>query len=227
VKKIYLYIISLIRIAIKYDPHYLTRYPVGSFKFHFASLLSIYRSDELINARVAWWTYPAMEYLEKSFKNKRNLTIFEYGPGASTIWLSKYAQELYFVEYDEEFFNFMKTKCEGSSVIKGELIAPVHDIEPKVRSGKKGYEDVNFEDYVDSIGNLGKKFDVIVIDGRARCACLKVAIEYLNTGGMIIFDNSNRKRYSECLESYKTNSRVFRGWAPSLPYKDETTIIEL
>ena len=35
------------------------------------------------------------------------------------------------------------------------------------------------------------------IDGRARQECLKIALEFLNPGGFVILDDSNRKRYKK------------------------------
>src|SRR4029077_202632 len=98
---------------------------------------------------------------------------------------------------------------------------------PRAPSGRDGYEDCDFSAYVDSIIEGVARYDLIVIDGRARAACLRRAAACLATDGLLVFDNSDRRRYQAALREVGGHSTRYRGWAPALPYRSETTLIEL
>jgi predicted O-methyltransferase YrrM len=44
--------------------------------------------------------------------------------------------------------------------------------------------------------NPDQSFDVIVADGRARPACLRVAMPKLKPGGLLVLDNAERPWYA-------------------------------
>ena len=66
-------------------------------------------------------------------------------------------------------------------------------------SAKEGHKGLDFAAYVHAIDDAGGPFDLIVIDGRAREACLRAAIPHLADNGLIVFDNTRRKRYREAI----------------------------
>ena len=48
----------------------------------------------------------------------------------------------------------------------------------------------------------GQVFDFICIDGRARNLCLKLAVQNLRPGGILVLDNSDRPQYdTSCVPS--------------------------
>lgn len=60
---------------------------------------------------------------------------------------------------------------------------------------------------------------------RAREACLKVAIPHLAKTGMIVFDDTNRRRYRAAIDASELKHRHFNGMAASLPYTESTTLL--
>ena len=70
-------------------------------------------------------------------------------------------------------------------------------------------------------------FDLIVVDGRAREAAMRAAIPHLAPDGLIVFDNSHRKRYQEAIAESGLSEQVFRGLTPSLPYPDRTSLLRV
>ena len=48
------------------------------------------------------------------------------------------------------------------------------------------------EGYYNAILESGEKYDVVIIDGKCRADCARVAMERLAPGGMIILDDSDR-----------------------------------
>ncbi len=49
---------------------------------------------------------------------------------------------------------------------------------------------------------LGKKFDVIIVDARFRKRCIQVAQKALQTDGIVVLHDAQKRHYHEGLESY-------------------------
>ena len=107
--------------------------------------------------------------------------------------------------------------------INGKLVVPSPKKQAKFTSNKSGWIGFDFEQYVKSISNEGKKFDIIVIDGRSRGSAFNDSTKFLQKNGIIIFDNSKRIRYSDIFRSGMSYKK-FKGYVPTLPLKDETCI---
>ena len=56
-----------------------------------------------------------------------------------------------------------------------------------------------YDDYVHSIDNM-EKFDIIIVDGRARSHCILNSIDKLNKGGLFIVDNAERHYYKKAID---------------------------
>jgi len=191
------------------------------------SLLAIHDIDELIRLDVPWWTYDAIELVEDFLKARNAPRVFEYGSGASTVWLARRAREVVSIDHDAGWIDFARPRLAELGNAAVELVPPDPQTVPDRRyhSGKSGYRGQSFEAYVNAIDRHPGSFDLIVIDGRARPACLGKAVERLAEGGMIVFDNSHRRRYREAIARCGFEAKVTRGLVPSLPLPDETTLL--
>jgi hypothetical protein len=191
------------------------------------SLLAIHDIDALIRLDVPWWTYDAIERVEDFLDSRDCARVFEYGSGASTVWLAKRARSVVSVDHDAGWIEFSRPRLADLGNAQVELVpaddAPVTD--PRYRSGKSGQRGQSFRAYVESIDRWPGAFDLIVVDGRARAACLTKAVERLAEDGMIVFDNSHRRRYREAIAASGLEATVTRGLVPSLPFPDETTLL--
>ncbi len=98
---------------------------------------------------------------------------------------------------------------------------------PIVPSAKEGHTGLDFADYVATIDKVGGTFALIVIDGRAREACLTAALPRLEPGGIIVFDNSRRRRYRQAIAAAGVTERRLRGLTPALPYPDRTSVLSV
>lgn len=191
------------------------------------SLLAIYDIDALIRLDVPWWTYDAIGAVEDFLKTRRAPRVFEYGSGASTVWLAKRTAEVISVDHDAGWIEFSRPRLAELGNARVELVPadaqPVSD--HRYHSGKAGYRGQSFKAYAKAIDRHPGSFDLIVIDGRARAACLMQAQGRLAEGGMIVFDNSHRHRYREAIAASGLEAQVTRGLVPSLPLPDETTLL--
>lgn len=197
------------------------------YRHWFHSLLAIHDIDALIRLDVPWWTYDAILQVEDFLSDRSGARVFEYGSGASTVWLAKRAGSVISVDHDAEWIDFSRPRLAELGNASVELVAPdsVADADPQYHSGKPGYGGASFRTYVESIDRWPGEFDLIVIDGRARAACLGKAVERLAEDGMIVFDNSHRLRYRRAIGQCGLEPVVTRGLVPSLPMPDQTTLL--
>ena len=198
------------------------RAPRDSLSFWLASLFAIYDVRRLIQLDVPWWSFPAIDIVERWLAGRQEgVRAFEYGSGASTVWLARRCRSVVSVEHDAKFLHDAMPLLARDNV-ELRLVAPERSTSPRIRSARKGHEQDDFSAYVDAIGT--DRYDLIVIDGRARDACLERAEGQLAPGGLIVFDNSERRRYAGALARVRLPMQRFRGLAPALPYPSETTL---
>jgi hypothetical protein len=194
------------------------------------SLFSIYDAADMASLDLPWWTFGATHQVEEFLRQRGGMaSVFEYGPGASTIWLSKRARSVTYVEHDAGFAPIVKQLTLGAENVTGILLPPVlcKEKKPLCHSERKGFEGYEFSPYVSAIRVAEGPFDLIVVDGRARSSCLYEAVRHLKPDGIILFDNSHRKRYRSAIVACGLDAQVYRGMAPALPYPEETTILRL
>ena len=107
------------------------------------------------------------------------------------------------------------------------LVEAVRSANPIITSAKEGQAGLDFADYVATIDKVGGTFALIVIDGRAREACLTAALPRLEPGGIIVLDNSRRRRYRQAITAAGVTEHRLRGLTPALPYPDQTSILSI
>jgi len=157
---------------------------------------------------IPWMNYPIVEFLKKRLN--KEISMFEYGSGFSTMFYSKRVKEVISIEYDMKWYDSIKNR------IKEYQNAKIH-----FKALNEGYENAvsEFSD--------GKPFDLILIDGRKRMECLYKSIPFLSKKGVIILDDSSREKYSKAFEIMKQegfNEITFSGLKPRGLGNDSTTI---
>lgn len=215
-------ILDKIGLLEKLDKHAATNRSVHYVR----SLFAIYQLDDMIALDVPWWTYSAIESIEKyiaqlGYKPR----VFEYGSGASTLWLAKRSAQVISVEHDVVWFEKLKTKLASHQHVELILQTPDKIITEK-KYGSSKMPDVTFKSYVKTIQQTQKAFDIIIIDGRSREACLEECLPFLKPNGIIIFDNSDRKRYQSVLNTGLLNVSRYHGRVPGSPFASETALLK-
>lgn len=190
------------------------------------SLTKVYDSLAMARLDVPWWTYDAIAEVDAWLAARPHpIRVFEYGSGASTIWLARRADEVHSVEHHRGFGEMMAAELVGYPGVSLRIIDPVESTSPVVGSQKEGHGGLDFAEYVNAIDAIEGAFDLVVVDGRAREACLAKALARLAPGGIVVFDNSRRKRYREAIEAAGVHERIFRGLTPTLPYPEQTSVV--
>lgn len=190
------------------------------------SLTKVHDSLEIARLDVPWWTYRAIDAVSLWLEVRASpVRVFEYGSGASTFWLSRRAAEVHSVEHHRGFGEMMDEALAAQDNVTLQIVEPTPSSSPLVGSAKEGHAGLDFSAYVAAIEQVPGSFDLVVVDGRAREACLEAAIPRLAPGGIVVFDNTRRKRYRRAIEASGLQERRFRGLTPTLPYPDQTSIL--
>jgi hypothetical protein len=196
---------------------------------HWAHSLTRVHDVEAMNQfDMPWWTYRAISYVDQWLAARTEpVRVFEYGSGASTAYLRRRADEVYSVENHASFAELIAPMLAQAGGCHLEVREGVPSEHPLIGSKKPGYENQDFSHYVAVIDEVGGEFDLIVIDGRAREACLVAAVPHLKNDGIIIFDNTHRGRYRKAIKASGLQERRLFGLTPTLPYPDQTSILRV
>lgn len=200
------------------------------------SLTRAHDSLAIAELDVPWWTYDAIDAVEAWIDGHDGpIRAFEWGSGASTLWLAKRVGSITTVEHHRGFAEHIAPTLAEHANITSLVVEPVASASPEVPSAKEGHKGLDFAAYVAAIDGAAADerasgvdgsgpFDLIVIDGRAREACLRAALPHLAEGGIVVFDNTRRRRYREAIAAAPVTAVVHKGLTPTLPYPDETSI---
>ena len=152
-----------------------------------------------------WMTYDAIDFLEEITSEEKN--VFEWGSGGSTIFFAARCKQVISVEHDKEWSKILKEKLNNLEInnvilheIEGEKIDNFLILNPENADDFVSKElksaGLSYEKYVKAIDQYDYNlFDIIVVDGRVRNACVKRAIPHIKKGGYLIVDNSDRSYY--------------------------------
>jgi len=157
-----------------------------------------------IKDEVPWITFEAMEWLENFISQNKNMSVFEYGSGGSTLYFKRRAETLISVEHNPEWFQIVSRNMPKNESPSEYILLEAEPItngnsnfaDPRSFSSSE-YPNMNFYSYVNSINAFqDKSFDLVFIDGRARSSCMLNARSKVKPGGYIMLDNSERSYYS-------------------------------
>lgn len=192
------------------------------------SLFSVLDFRDFASLDVPWWTFRSGATVRDFLAAHPGAHVFEWGSGASTVWLSSRASEVVSVESDPQWAEIVKPALPSHArVVVADV--PAATSSEAVRSKRWGFTGLDFTAYVDTVATHPGPWDVIVIDGRAREACFEQALPRLAPGGIIVFDNTNRRRYRAALAAHRHEIMVdsHTGLTPIVPWPTRTSIVRL
>ncbi|MDR7255361.1 hypothetical protein J2X46_004363 [Nocardioides sp. BE266] len=192
-----------------------------------ASLFAIHDVDGLGRLDVPWWTFDSADQVAAWLRDHPGARVFEWGSGASTLWLADRAGSVHSVEHHAGWAQVLAPRLPANVELR--VVEAASSAHPVVPSAKPGHAGLDFAAYVGAIDEVPGDFDLVVIDGRAREACLARAVERLAPGGVIVFDNVDRRRYVEAIETVgdRLSVTMTRGLTPALPYPTRTALLRL
>lgn len=163
-----------------------------------------------------WIPFKSYVYLKKIIK--KDMFVFEYGSGGSTLFFAKRVRKVISVEHNEiwylklkkiiEFKNYKNCKI---TLIKPEIFKKNNNYDysdlESYKSSDDNYKNMSFENYckvIDTYPNY--YFDIIFIDGRSRPSCVKHSVNKLKINGYLIIDDSDRCSYRK-IYNYLNNDQ--------------------
>lgn len=161
---------------------------------------------KLDGSPLPWMNYNVISMLESRLN--KDLTLFEFGSGYSTLFYSGLVSKVVSVEHDKQWFDDIKEKLPLNAKIL--------------------YREFEYGgSYCRSVIETEALYDVIVVDGRDRVRCVINATQCLSDRGVIVLDDSRRGKYKESVD-YLTNHGFkkidFEGISPNGFHFDTTTI---
>lgn len=202
-----------------------------SVRYYFSWLRSLFKDSCGLDDRIPLVTFKAHLWLGSYLKP--DMTVFEYGSGNSTIFLSIRVKRLVSVEHDEAWHRKISSRFSEDKTLNCEYLL----IEPEKFVSKKDnpdnyvslgteYAGMSFERYVKSIDKfMDKSFDLVIIDGRARLSCITHALKKIRPGGYLMLDDSERERYHKAASLLGNYKRIdFYGIAPRSMELKQTSV---
>ena len=194
------------------------------------SWLAIYDLDDLAALGVPWWTFEAIDEVELFLAERPGARTFEWGSGVSTLWLAAHGAQVTSIEHDRAWAERMAPRLPESvtlHVVEPTPIDPDVGPEAAVPSGKAGFAGLDFASYVAAVDAVPGDLDLVVIDGRAREACLERVLGRLAPDGLVVFDDTERDRYAAAIRAHGAglDVRWTRGRTPTIPYPCDTALL--
>ncbi len=198
------------------------------------------RKDYLLEKPSPWISFEALDFVQGYLKERRDLRIFEYGSGGSTLfWLNLEIDNCVSIEHDPDWFDVIRkratiyqNKALDYRLVLPELIAGNLDANDPANpefylSTAPIFANHSFYRYATQIDEFPDAyFDLILVDGRSRPACLVHSVPKVKPGGIIILDNADRDYYTAQTAIYLENfeHKIFNGVAPTLRVKLRTDV---
>ena len=132
---------------------------------------------------IPWMNYSVIQFLDERLT--KDLTIFEFGSGYSSLYFAQRAGHVTAVEYDTVWVESIKAMAPDNL----SLLYREHDIDGS---------------YCRSVNETGSTFDIVIVDGIDRSNCMREATKVLSKMGVILLDDSERMEYRAAISSVET-----------------------
>lgn len=167
------------------------------------------------NKPTPWFAPSAVNFFKKWLK--KDMVGLEFGSGASSKFFAQRIKKLVSVEHHKGWYEHVSKWFEENHLdnIDYRFIAENPEFQTKELPQFFEYQNLKAGDYsfkpqfweyfhiADEFENT--YFDFVLVDGRARVACLLNSIPKLKSGGLMILDNSDRP-------SYQLAFKVLQDW---------------
>ena len=157
--------------------------------------------------RQPWFSYDAIEFLKRNLR--RDMDVFEWGAGGSTIFFAQRCHSVRSVESNEDWSTFLLNQFERYSISNASLIQVPEDF--------VSVSEFETSSYCNAI--VESTYDVIIVDGvdvppfQYRPLCFARAEKHVRPGGWIIVDDA--WRYQDLRSNNQAKSlTIFEGIGP-------------
>lgn len=118
-----------------------------------------------------WLGYRAVDRLSRLIQS--DWRVLEFGSGRSTLWFARRCQEVVSIETDETWFRANREDLSTNKLANVRLFL------------RKPQESCRLDEFPPNY------FDLVIVDGYDRDACMRASIDKVKAGGYLFFDNSD------------------------------------
>jgi hypothetical protein len=194
---------------------------LGSLRFLFGQL----------EAHQPWLSYDAIGYMEERLRP--DSVVFEYGSGGSTLWFAERVRRVTSIEHDPDWHARVVQEARRAGITNCTIVLrePTRwaSSEAEIADKRGEYSSPSapgsFEDYVRACeGFADETFDLVLVDGKTRSACLRQVASKVRLGGLLALDDSERPLFRDDVLSLAAwPSTTFEGLRPGSPSQSRTT----
>jgi len=178
-------------------------------------LLSLRTGKNPLDEEVPWFPFRAIDWLSSCLTP--SMKTFEWGSGGSTVFIARRVRRHVAVEHNRAWAERVKARLRHRGIDNCGLQVIGPDVTPAGGDdGEPGPqrrfcclwsrdENISYEQHVRAIdGYQDEHFDLVSVDGCARLACIRQAMNKVRPGGYIILDNAGPYR--------EEASAILKGW---------------
>jgi hypothetical protein len=175
---------------------------------------------------IPWITYPAIHFLKNRLS--KDMLLFEYGAGNSSLWFAQQVKEVYSVEHDEKWYRHISERLFKNINNLTAYLEPVPEEHRALQYLELAFaQDIQSNDYINKIKTGDRLYHIAVIDGIFRPGCIAAAISRLRDNGVMIVDNTDYPQFAGALQFLRDKgfSQIeFTGMGPILSRNSSTSI---
>jgi hypothetical protein len=174
---------------------------------HIVEWLRSRRRDYLLDRPSPWITFDARLAVRRMLRDR--MRVFEYGSGGSTLFWLAHGASCVSVEHDVHWIEAIKPyvdRLRATAQLDHRLVVPRKqdsrstglDVSDPTQylSADAAFAGWSFEAYARQIDEFPDDyFDIVLVDGRARPACIAHSASKVCRGGLLIVDNADRAYY--------------------------------
>jgi len=152
------------------------------------------------------------------FEATQPARVLEWGSGGSTKALlarCPFIERFVSIEHHPKWYELVKSELHDPRLSLHHIapdIAPYSYDVPARKLGpwiQRAEVDITvMANYVEFPASLGERFDLILVDGRARTFCMKAGWELLPEGGVMLLHDAQRPEYRSTLASFPRASML-------------------
>lgn len=128
---------------------------------------------------IPWMNYSVIQFLDERLN--KDLSLFEYGSGNSTMFYASKVGYVKSIEMDEGWFNYVRDSMPDNV-----------DLVLFKADGTAHYREIS--------GHQDRKFDVVVVDAAERTECLMHADKAVTDRGVIMLDDATPEVHAPGME---------------------------
>jgi hypothetical protein len=169
-----------------------------------------WKRNYLLDRPYPWLTFDAVRYLEAHWPT--NARVFEYGSGGSTLYWLRRSASCVSIEHDPIWYDELRSRLANETHIDYRLVLPEASnggvpgdpADPEAdATADADLRNLTFHQYVAQIDSFADEFfDIVLIDGRSRPACIRHSVDKVHVRGLLILDNADRDYYLERSRSW-------------------------